>query len=130
MCVLLGSCTPYELKDLQEPGVRIPEAFAAPVSQVEPPEHWWLAFDDPELNRTVLEAFDSNLSLKQAWARLDQALATATILGAPLLPDVNLDGAASRQRAVRERPRAVRACDRVCEGIRRKWQQQALLSRR
>lgn len=99
MCLLLGSCTPYELKDLQEPGVRIPEAFAAPVSQVEPPEHWWLAFDDPELNRTVLEAFDSNLSLKQAWARLDQALATATILGAPLLPDVNLDGAASRQRA-------------------------------
>ena len=99
MFLLLGSCTPYELKDLQEPGVRIPESFAAPVSQLEPPEHWWLAFDDPQLNQTVLEAFDSNLSLKQAWARLDQALATATILGAPLLPDVNLDGSANRQRA-------------------------------
>ena len=99
MFFLLGSCTPYELKDLHEPGVRIPEAFAAPVSQVEPPVHWWLAFDDPQLNQTVLEAFDSNLSLKQAWARLDQALATATILGAPLLPDVNLDGSANRQRA-------------------------------
>ena len=97
--LLLGACTPYQLKDLQDPDVMIPEGFDAPMSRVEPPEQWWLAFDDPQLNQTVLEAFDSNLNLKQAWARLDQSLATATIVGAPLLPDVNLDGSANRQRA-------------------------------
>ena len=95
--LLIGGCTPYELKDLREPSVEIPIAFEAPAPQVEIPERWWLAFDDPQLNETVLEAFDSNLDLKQAWARLDQSLATATILGAPLYPDVNLNGSARRQ---------------------------------
>ena len=97
--LILGGCTPYELKDLQKPNVPIPESFDAPVATVEPPERWWLAFEDPDLDQTVLQAFGSNLDLKQAWARLDQALATATIVGAPVLPDVSLDGSGSRQRS-------------------------------
>ena len=97
--LLLCGCTPYELKNLKEPGVAIPKSFEAPSPHVEPPTRWWLAFDDPDLDRTVLEAFDSNLNLKQAWARLDQSLATAKIVGAPVLPDVTLDGSGTRQRA-------------------------------
>lgn len=97
--LLLSSCAPYELEDLREPSVVIPEAFDAPMPTVEAPVHWWVAFDDPGLDAAVQEAFSSNLDLKQAWARLDQSMATATILGAPIYPDVNLDGSANRQRA-------------------------------
>ena len=95
---LLVGCTPYELQDLKEPAVEMPASFDSPAPRVEMPEHWWLAFSDPGLNQTMTQAFAENLNLKQAWARLDQALATATIVGAPLYPEVNLDGSANRQR--------------------------------
>ena len=76
----------------------MPSSFDSPPPKVEMPEHWWLAFSDPGLNETMDQAFAENLDLKQAWARLEQALATATIIGAPLYPEVNLDGSANRQR--------------------------------
>ena len=97
--ILAGGCTPYELEDLRQPAVEMPAGFESPTPAIEVPEHWWLAFDDHGLNQTVAEAFAENLDLKQAWARLDQAMATATILGAPLYPDVNLDAGANRQRS-------------------------------
>ena len=97
--LLLGGCTPYALDDLRMPAVDIPDSFQSSGPQVEIPDHWWLVFDDPGLNQTMLQAFVGNLDLKQAWARLDQALATATIAGAPIYPEVNLDGSANRQRA-------------------------------
>ena len=94
----ISGCSPYQTEDRRTPDVAIPERFDAPTPEVVAPEHWWLAFGDEGLNATVLESFQGNLDLKQAWARLDQAMAQATILGAPVYPDVNLDAGADRIR--------------------------------
>ena len=96
--LLLPACSPYQTTDRHEPEVAVPERFDAPTPAVTPPEHWWVAFDDAALDATVLEAFAGNLDLRQAWARLDQAMAQATILGAPVYPDVTLDAGATRTR--------------------------------
>ena len=98
MVVLLAGCTPYELRDLRSPAVVMPESFDAPAPVLAVPEHWWLAFDEPGLDETVTQAFAENLDLRQAWARLQQAMAQATIVGAPVYPEVNLDGGAERSR--------------------------------
>ena len=95
---VLAGCTPYQPADRHAPEVAVPDRFIAPTPGVTPPEHWWLAFGDEALNATVLEAFEGNLDLRQAWARLDQSMAQARILGAPVYPDVNLDGSADRTR--------------------------------
>ncbi|MEC9156775.1 MAG: TolC family protein, partial [Planctomycetota bacterium] len=98
MVVLLAGCTPYELRDLRTPAVVMPESLDAPAPVLAVPEHWWLAFDEPGLDETVTQAFAENLDLRQAWARLQQAMAQATIVGAPVYPEVNLDGGAERRR--------------------------------
>ena len=97
---LLG-CSPYAIQDRAEPDVKIPPVFDAPyMLSVQPPEHWWTVFQDEGLNFIVLKAFEKNLDLKQAWARLDQARALARIQGAARFPEVNLDASASRSKQV------------------------------
>lgn len=96
--LLLSACSPRAIKDRRTPEVPIPAAFDAPTPEVAAPEHWWTAFEDPGLDAVVHEAFAGNLNLRQAWARLDQARAQATILGAPIYPEVDLVGGATRTR--------------------------------
>ena len=100
-CLLLVGCSPYAINKDIKPHVAIPKAFEAQQPEhVEAPAHWWTAFNDEELNAVVLRAFEQNLDLKQAWARLDQAQAFATIQGAQRLPEVNLDASANRSKQV------------------------------
>ncbi|MCH2162985.1 MAG: TolC family protein, partial [Phycisphaerales bacterium] len=104
-CLLLATlagngCSPHKIQDLTEPAVNMPESLGTAPLMVEMPEHWWTAFEEPDLDRLVFRAFDSNLNLAQAWARLDQARAQAAIQGAYRFPEVNLDAAASRSKQV------------------------------
>jgi multidrug efflux system outer membrane protein len=96
--IALGGCSPYQPIDRKVPDIPVPARFEGPTPGVLVPEHWWVAFGDEALDATVLEAFAGNLDLRQAWARLDQAMAQATILGAPVYPDVTLDAGATRTR--------------------------------
>jgi NodT family efflux transporter outer membrane factor (OMF) lipoprotein len=74
------------------PPVEVPESFSAP--GVEPlPDEWWQAFRDPALSDLVRQALAGNMSLRGAWARLDQARAVARREGAQLAPE--LTGSAS-----------------------------------
>ncbi len=62
-------------------------------------EMWWTGFDDPGLDAAVVEALARNHDLRAVAARLDAAVAQATIAGADLYPAVNLslNGGRSRQ---------------------------------
>jgi NodT family efflux transporter outer membrane factor (OMF) lipoprotein len=81
------------------PAVPAPQQFTSAGGEIDAPSRWWQAFDDPTLNAQVEAALSSNLNLKQAWARLAQAAATARITGASLLPEINLTSSASRNRS-------------------------------
>ncbi len=60
------------------------------------PEKWWETFDSPELNRLVETAFTGNFSIREAWARLEQARAVSARANAGLWPEVTGSATASR----------------------------------
>jgi NodT family efflux transporter outer membrane factor (OMF) lipoprotein len=91
LAVLLASglgCT-HRLAKVSVP-VKVPSSFSRSGS-VPPPERWWRAFGDPELNRLVRLALADNPGLRIAWARLDQARAVARKAGAGLYPALNAE---------------------------------------
>ena len=59
---------------------------------------WWRLYGDPELERLVTRAQDSNQTLRQAVARVDEARALARVAGSYLYPTVSLDPRYSRTR--------------------------------
>ena len=94
----LASCSPVKIPTRDMPAVPPPTAFTAQGGDVDAPQHWWRAFNDDTLNMQVDAAIAANLDLRQSWSRLAQAAAQARIIGAPLLPDVNLTSNAARTR--------------------------------
>lgn len=53
------------------------------------PAGWWLAFQDPVLNKLLEEALDKNLDLAEARARLRAAEARARLSKSGLFPQIN-----------------------------------------
>ncbi len=91
--------------DQPEPGLDIPQAYdRGPRNPVAaeaalPPLDWWRGFRSKELTEIIEEARTSNLDIAAAVARIVQADAQARIAGSPLLPNVGLNGNASRAQA-------------------------------
>ena len=90
------ACTVHKpLKDV-EPQVKLPESFSA--GQTLPPvDKWWKEFEDSELDSLIDEALSENLTLRMAWARLDQARQAAKISGAGRYPSLDLALGAQHQ---------------------------------
>ncbi|MDL1980691.1 MAG: efflux transporter outer membrane subunit [Deltaproteobacteria bacterium] len=88
----LASCRLFNPESI--PCVRgtLPDKFSEFTTDAAPEKKWWETFNDSELNAIVEEALSNNLNLKQIWARLKQARATAVQAGAGRYP--NLTGAA------------------------------------
>jgi NodT family efflux transporter outer membrane factor (OMF) lipoprotein len=64
-----------------------------------PNAEWWHGFGSPTLDDLIAQAQRSNDDLAAAVARVEEADAQARIAGAALLPSVDLNADASRQRA-------------------------------
>lgn len=57
---------------------------------------WWKVFDDPTLTSLIERAADSNLTLREALWRIQETRALRGIVSGQQLPQVGLDGSASR----------------------------------
>ena len=55
----------------------------------EAPERWWMAFDDPELDYQINQAFEGNYTLAAAVQRVRAARALTRREASDLLPDLN-----------------------------------------
>jgi outer membrane protein, multidrug efflux system len=115
LCALLAACsvgTAYRRPDIplaqewHETASPAPGAGATPVSSartnassVWPAADWWHGLGSARLDELIAEAERSNDDLAGAIARVQEADAQARIAGAPLLPSVDLNAAATRQRA-------------------------------
>ena len=53
------------------------------------PDRWWTAFGDPELDRLVERALESNFDLAVAWERLREARAVVDRESSDLFPDLD-----------------------------------------
>jgi NodT family efflux transporter outer membrane factor (OMF) lipoprotein len=101
------------------PHYKVPDAPQAPqqykemgdwkVAQpqdAEPRGDWWVLYDDAELD-TLEAKIPANLSLKAAFARLQQARAQYRIARADLFPSITADPYATRERFSQNAPKSV-----------------------
>jgi multidrug efflux system outer membrane protein len=83
------------------PVVEQPPAFKSqPTTQATQPiqSEWWRLYHDSTLDQIMAEANESNQSLRQAVARVDQARALARVAASFLLPTVTADPSYTRTR--------------------------------
>lgn len=91
--------------DKPDPGLDIPQAYAgapknpALAEAALPTLDWWRGFRSKELTEIIEEARASNLDIATAVAQIEQADAQSRIAGAPLLPNVGLNGNATHARS-------------------------------
>lgn len=99
LCILAG-CAPVG-PDYQRPEVSLPATFAAmPAASTQAPvasgSTWWSLYQDPVLDALMTSALSSNLDLRQAVARIEEADANLRIAGTALLPAIDFNSSASR----------------------------------
>jgi multidrug efflux system outer membrane protein len=95
----LSGCISTERPDL---AVDIPPAYRtahgmSPAGR--PTLDWWRGFRSAELTKLVEEAESANFDIAAAVARITQADAQSKIVGAALLPAINLNSTAARSRS-------------------------------
>jgi NodT family efflux transporter outer membrane factor (OMF) lipoprotein len=87
----------------KRPDIPLPTAWSeAPRDDgagIWPGSDWWQGFGSEQLNELIAEAQRNNDDLAVAIARIEEADAQARIAGAALLPSLDLNADASRQRA-------------------------------
>lgn len=98
VALMANACSPFA------PSVRsfaedpLPETFSLYPVQTPDPDPWWTALNSSALNELLAQAFAGNLSLQQAWARMEQARAVAAKAGADLYPDLSATGSTNHAR--------------------------------
>jgi len=107
MSLFLTSCARYRPHKAVPPPIDLPNRFSetpeadAAIAEAQPsPDRWWEAFGDDKLAELIGRALADNFSLRQAWARLEAAIALARIEGAARWPQVNVDVGAGRDSRV------------------------------
>ncbi|MCD4751133.1 MAG: efflux transporter outer membrane subunit [Thermoanaerobaculales bacterium] len=94
--ILVAGCSVYSPRTEVEPRIELRDSF--PDTGLQVPDRWWEDFSDPELTQVIEATLDNNLSLRMAWARLDQMQALTRIAGAGRYPNADLAIGAERQK--------------------------------
>jgi len=111
-CCALAGCSfapPYKVPDTGTPAQHYKELADWKVAQpkdAEPRGNWWVVYDDPELDR-LEDRIPANLTLKGAFARLEQARAQYRVARADLFPTLTGNPYAMRDRLSPNAPREV-----------------------
>ena len=88
--------------DYQRPVVSLPKQYEEVASVENQSEalnrEWWKLFNDVQLNELMSRAFTRNYDLQRAVARIEEATGVLQEVGAAQFPEVDLDGAATRNR--------------------------------
>ncbi|MGA2187326.1 MAG: efflux transporter outer membrane subunit [Steroidobacteraceae bacterium] len=105
MTALLAACTVGP--NFVRPAPQTPPHWSAPAAahasstvteQATELGDWWSGFADPVLSSLIERSVDSNLDVRTALLRIDEARAQRAIAAAGAWPTVSLDAAYSRQR--------------------------------
>jgi multidrug efflux system outer membrane protein len=100
LIVFTGACSTQP--KYERPPVELPAAWKESAPRFAEDGRWWRIYEDPLLEKIVGEAFERNADLVIAAARIDEARAVLGETRSGLFPQVDAQGAASRQRSSRE----------------------------
>ena len=92
--LVLAGCSPQPAP--VDTRAELPESFSRS-GEAPRPDAWWQAFDDPALTGLIERALRDRPSLRETWARLAQAQATAGRTAADRWPSLSGNADASRQ---------------------------------
>ena len=92
--LLLGACSPQPAP--VDTRAELPESFSRS-GEAASPDAWWQAFDDPALTGLIERALRDRPGLRETWARLAQARATAGRAAADRWPSLSGNADASRR---------------------------------
>ena len=100
LCVVLAGCFGNRAVPDVRDTVDLPERYTTGQS-IEAPnvEAWCTDFGDPQLKVLIAKAFESNLSVRVAWNRLEQSRMFAVQTNSNLYPTVDAQAQVSQQRA-------------------------------
>jgi outer membrane protein, multidrug efflux system len=101
-CATLSACSvgpAYKRPDIPPPSQWHESAGGDGSASVWPAAEWWHGFGSAKLDDYIAQAQQSNDDLAGAIARVKEADAQARIAGAALLPSLDLDATATRERA-------------------------------
>ena len=101
LCLLLSACAGQP--PVTDSGIAAPAAwqYAERDAAQATNSRWWTQFASPQLNRLIDQARRDSFDVAAAMARVRQAQASAVIAGAPMLPEVNFNLTAKRERLLR-----------------------------
>jgi NodT family efflux transporter outer membrane factor (OMF) lipoprotein len=112
-CALAAGCSfapPYKVPQSAQTPPRYKELGdwkVAHPQDAQPRGSWWTAYHDPQLDALEERIQDSNLSLKAAFARLQQARAQYRIARADLFPMLTANSYATRERFSSNAPKSI-----------------------
>lgn len=101
---LLAGCAPFAPEPRDGIADVLPKQYSLYSPQAESPAKWWMNFDSPQLDALVDKALADGFTLRQYWARLEQARALARKSGAELTPSLNATGDAGHTRSWTKTP--------------------------
>ena len=104
LCSAVTGCNPHRVDKNVHPLVESNDAYSLSGAGVEPERRWWESFGDWFLDRHVAEALSGNLTLKQAHARIEQAMADEKRASSFFYPEVTGEASGRSDWADREKP--------------------------
>ena len=98
LLLLLGGCSPFSAQIQPAELTELPQSYSVDGESSTTPDRWWQSFASADLDRLIEEALTDNLSLRQAWARLEQARTLSRQSESSWQPDLNLIAGQSTSR--------------------------------
>ncbi|MGQ9651158.1 MAG: TolC family protein [Phycisphaerae bacterium] len=98
--ICCGACTAFLPQRTAPPEGRLPARFTLGNTDVAESNRWWQDFESEELNQLIDAALQENLTLRQLWARLEQAGCQVVMAASGLYPQITLGGDAGYRRTV------------------------------
>ncbi len=95
---ILSSCSPYKPSVMPDAAGDIPGAYSLYGGEPDRSSPWWQSVGSPELSRLIDTALSGSFTLKEAWARLQQARSLAVQAGAARYPDLAATGSVEYSR--------------------------------
>jgi multidrug efflux system outer membrane protein len=101
LCLALGGCMLLG-PDYKRPDINVPGAYPEPdagTGQLSVPADWWRLYRDPLLDDLVSAGLKSNVDIRAAIARVEEAEALTREANATLLPQIDVNAQATRSRS-------------------------------
>ena len=101
---LLMGCNPHQVNRDVQPLVHGNDAYSLSVEGMKPQIRWWETLNDTFLDAVVKEALSENLTLRQAHARIEQAIAADKEAASFLYPEITGEVSGGSEWQGRDKP--------------------------